>query len=78
MRTRFTIFGVSLVAALALAAPSSAHIAGPCNPSEGPGHSEFAQHHVAAMAKEGMLGEGGHKPGAHRGFSACNPSENRP
>jgi hypothetical protein len=56
----------------------SFHIAGPCNAGEDPGHSEFAKHHVAPMAQAGMLGAGGHIPGSHRGFSACNPSENRP
>ena len=58
--------------------PVSAHIAGPCAENPGPGHSEFAEHHIVPMAQAGMLGAGGHKPGAHRGFSACNPSENRP
>jgi hypothetical protein len=68
----------SLGAALALPAPAAAHQAGPCNTSEEPGHSEFAKHHVVPFAQEGELGAGGHKPGSHRGMSACEPSENRP
>ena len=59
-------------------APVSAHQAGPCAKTSEPGHSEFARHHIVPLAQAGMLGAGGHKPGAHRGFSACNPSENRP
>jgi hypothetical protein len=50
------------------------HQAGPCNAAPEPGHSEFAQHHVVPLAQAGALGAGGHTPGAHRGFSACNPS----
>ena len=58
-----------------IAAPAFAHIEG--NPSVAtnePGHSEFAQHHIAAKAQEGLLGAGGHVPGTHQGFSVCNPS----
>jgi hypothetical protein len=67
------------LAALAFAAPSSAsHQAGPCNTEDEPGHSEFAEHHIVPFAKGGMLGAGGHKPGAHGGMSLCSPSENRP
>ena len=62
----------------AVAAPASAHIAGPCAPGTEPGHSEFARHHIVPLAQQGMLGAGGHIPGTHHGFSACNPSENRP
>jgi hypothetical protein len=79
MRRRLAAVLSSGLAALALAAPSSAdHLAGPCNEGDNPGHSEFAQHHVATFAQAGMLGAGGHKPGEHRGYSACGPSENRP
>ena len=78
MRTRLIASSAGILAALAFAAPGSAHQAGPCTPSGDPGHSEFAQHHVVPFAHEGSLGEGGHKPGTHRGMSACDPSENRP
>jgi hypothetical protein len=79
MRTRFMTLAAGILAALAFAAPSGAgHNAGPCNTEEGPGHSEFAEHHIVPLAQAGMLGAGGHKPGQHGGMSACNPSENRP
>ena len=82
MRLRLSLFAAAAVAALAFAGSASAHHnVGPCGNATvagEPGHSEFAQHHVAPQAREGMLGAGGHKPGMHRGFSACNPSENRP
>jgi hypothetical protein len=60
--------------ALTVGAPAFAHDAGPCAQTAEPGHSEYAQHHVVFQAHEGTLGAGGHTPGAHRGFSACNPS----
>jgi hypothetical protein len=61
--------------ALTVGAPAFAHQAGPCAGEDtDPGHSEFAKHHIVPFAQEGELGEGGHKPGTHRGFSACNPS----
>ena len=53
---------------------ASAHEAGPCNASGEPGNSDYAQHHIVALAHEGHLGNGGHKPGTHAGFSLCNPS----
>ena len=74
MRRRLLVLAGSVAAALVLAAPSAAHQAGPCNEAGEPGHSDFAQHHVVPFAQAGMLGAGGHVPGAHRGFSACNPS----
>ncbi len=60
---------------LMAAAPAfAAHPGPPCVPTADPGHSEFAKHHIVPLAQAGGLGEGGHKPGEHRGFSACNPS----
>ncbi len=50
------------------------HNVGPCNESGEPGNSDYAQHHIVPLAKSGGLGDGGHKPGSHQGFSACNPS----
>ncbi|MFP4635449.1 MAG: hypothetical protein ACLFRD_06280 [Nitriliruptoraceae bacterium] len=58
------------------AAPAAAHFAGPCNDSDGdgaPSGREYAQHHIAAGARDGIIGQE-HKPGSHRGFSACDPS----
>lgn len=65
---------VSMVSVLMVATPAFAHQAGPCNESGEPGHSDFAQHHIVPFAQEGELGAGGHIPGTHQGFSACNPS----
>jgi hypothetical protein len=61
----------ALLLALGAAAPAAAHNAGPCNETGGPGHSDYAQHHIVPAAQAGMLGNGGHKPGEHRGYSAC-------
>ena len=66
-----TLIAVGMLV-LAYAVPASAHTAGPCN-GEGTGH-DYAKHHISAMAKDGGLGNDGHKPGAHKGFSVCNPS----
>ena len=61
----------SVVSVLMVSGPAFAHQAGRCTPSDDPGHSEFAQHHIVPFAQEGMLGAGGHKPGEHRGFGGC-------
>lgn len=68
------ILAFATVTALTLGAPAFAHDAGPCAETAEPGHSEYAKHHVVVQAHEGTLGAGEHTPGAHRGFSACNPS----
>jgi hypothetical protein len=65
---------VPLLLALGLAAPALAHQAGPCGDTTEPGHSGFAQHHIVPFAQEGALGAGGHIPGTHQGYSACDPS----
>jgi hypothetical protein len=62
------------MAALTVGAPVFAHDAGPCAETADPGNSEYAKHHVVFQAHEGTLGADGHTPGAHQGFSACNPS----
>ncbi|OLS29289.1 MAG: hypothetical protein HeimC2_01370 [Candidatus Heimdallarchaeota archaeon LC_2] len=57
---------------------TSAHTAPPCNDTNDDGSSsghEYAKHHISALAKSGGLGNDGHKPGAHNGFSVCNPSD---
>jgi hypothetical protein len=75
MRKRLLVLAVSTIAALALAVPASAdHNAGPCNTEEGAGNSQYAEHHIVPLAQSGGLGNGGHKPGAHGGYSACDPS----
>ena len=64
---------LAMMTALTVGTPAFAHQGGPCatvEPDE-PGHSEFAMHHIVPFAEVGGLGEGGHKPGEHRGFSLC-------
>ena len=69
----------ALVAASALAlatvGAASAHPTGPCfdpaTPTVTYSGAEYAAHHISALAKEGMLGNGGHKPGGHQGYSLC-------
>ncbi|WP_108025028.1 hypothetical protein [Melghirimyces profundicolus] len=53
---------------------AEAHQAPPCNDSNGdgsPSGQEYAHHHIVPMAQSGHLGNDGHKPGTHRGFSVC-------
>jgi hypothetical protein len=72
MRKRLiaVVIGVGLAVG-SLAGPAAAHDAGPCGATVDPGHSEFAIHHVVALAHDGELGAGGHAPGAHQGYSSC-------
>jgi hypothetical protein len=68
---------VSALSVMTFSAPAFGHQAGKCpeDPDgDDPGHSEVAEHHVVPAAQEGALGEGGHNPGEHQGFSACDPS----
>ncbi len=62
---------IALVAAgliaLASAVPTFAHQA-PCDEST-PGHSSYALHHVAPLAKEGGISAHDHLPGSHRGYA---------
>jgi len=64
-----------VIVVLALWVPAaSAQLAGPCDDSDGdglPSGREYAQHHISAFAKAGMLGGEGHIPGSHQGFSVC-------
>ena len=69
MRKLFIIALVLLIALVSVI-PVFAHNAGPCNDSGGPGHSDYAQHHIVPAT----LGNDAHKPGAHQGYSVCNPS----
>lgn len=67
-------FGAGLLGAAALPGVASAHNAGPCNDDDGdgtPSGYEYATHHIVAAAHEGALGNEGHKPGTHMGFSLC-------
>ena len=71
----------ALTAALTLgaAAPAGADNLGPCNDGEFRSSetgftvasgANYAKHHILPAT----LGNDAHKPGAHKGFSACNPS----
>ena len=74
MRRTLAAFFAAVALAAALAVPASAHSAPPCNDTNGdgsPSGAEYAAHHIRALAVEGGLGAGGHKPGTHRGFSLC-------
>lgn len=66
---------LALAGLMALSAvPAYAHSAPPCNDSnmDGmPSGREYAKHHIVPLAHDGALGNEGHKPGAHRGFSVC-------
>ena len=74
MARRITASFAGLLLALALALPVAAHSASPCNDTDGdsaPSGRDYAAHHIKALATTGMLGNGGHKPGSHQGFSLC-------
>lgn len=71
MRRRLATVLVAVMATMALAVGASAHSAPPCNDSGEPGNSDYAKHHIVALAKDGALGNNGHKPGTHQGFSLC-------
>jgi hypothetical protein len=78
MYKRIAVVLLVLIVALVAVVPAFAHSAGPCEDSDGDGRAsgrEYAQHHIRSLALEGGLGEGGHKPGAHQGFSICNASD---
>ncbi len=74
MRKRIAAGFAGIALALALAAPVAAHSAPPCNDTDGdgsPSGRDYATHHIRPLAQDGALGNGGHKPGSHRGFSLC-------
>jgi hypothetical protein len=72
------LFLLVLVFAIALMAFTPALAAPPCNDTNedgSPSGYEYGQYHIKEAAHAGILGHI-HKPGAaHKGFSACNPSE---
>ncbi len=78
MRRLLLLLTVAVVMAammVASAMPAFAHDAGPCEQTDEPGHSEYAQHHVVPTAgHEDPTGQTNHYPGVHQGFSFCNPS----
>lgn len=71
MRRRISLIGGIVAASMALSLSALAHNAPPCNDSGEPGNSDYAQHHIVPLAKDGSLGQL-HKPGTlHQGFSTC-------
>lgn len=72
MKKLISVAVLTVVLSVAAVVPASA--APPCNDANGDGSPsgvEFAQSHIVPLATAGMLGEGGHKPGTHMGFSIC-------
>jgi hypothetical protein len=72
---RIVVLLLVIAVVMVMAVPAAfAHMAPPCNDTNAdgsPSGHEYAQHHIVPMAKAGALGNEGHKPGAHRGFSVC-------
>jgi hypothetical protein len=66
-RNLFLLLVAVLVFSFMISGVGLAHTAGPCS---GDG-SDYAQHHIVPLAKDQMLGNDGHKPGMHKGFSVC-------
>ena len=65
---RWLALAAVLAAFMLMMIPAAmAHNAGPCNDSGEPGNSDYAQHHIVPAD----LGNDGHVPGTHRGFSLC-------
>ncbi len=58
-----------LILLMMTATTAFAHTTGPCNGDKT--GQEYAEHHIVEFAKAGNLGNDGHKPGSHKGFSVC-------
>ena len=71
MKRKLIIVVIVMLIALVTVFPAFADDLGPCNESDGPGHSDYAKHHIASLAKDGNLGNDAHKPGSHQGYSLC-------
>lgn len=69
MRKRIALVAGLTTAWMTLGLGASADNLGPCN-GEGPGNSGYAEHHIAFMAQNGLIGSA-HVPGTHQGFSLC-------
>lgn len=81
MKRKLLVVVMVLVFTLMSVVPAFAHAAPPCADSGDPGHSDYARHHISVLAKAGDLGRVDHDgdgiahvPGAHQGYSLCNPS----
>ena len=71
MRRRLAVGLITVAVTMFLATAASAHAGSPCNDNGEPGNSDYAAHHIIALPHAGALGDDGHKPGVHRGFSVC-------
>ncbi len=75
MRRRLAVVLATVALMMVMVVPSAlAHNGGPCNDSGEPGNSDYAEHHIAFLAKSGGIGQPGvvHNPGVgHQGFSVC-------
>lgn len=72
MRNRLVVLVTTLAFVVVMAGTALAHpVAGPvCDDATKPGHSEYAQNHIAHAAQEGGIIGHAHKPGkAHRGWA---------
>ena len=69
MKRNLIIVLIVMLIVLVTAVPAFADSLPPCNDSGDPGNSDYAKHHIAFLAKNGALGNEGHKPGSHQGFS---------
>jgi hypothetical protein len=79
IRIRPILLSILISSLLGLSA-SFAHSAPPCNDSDGdgsPSGKEYSEHHIVPLAQDGALGNDGHKPGSHQGFSLCEPGEEK-
>lgn len=72
MKRTLAVAFSGLALSVATAGAAAAHSAPPCNDSGEPGNSDYAQHHIVPLAKQGALGTPhDHVPGTHQGFSIC-------
>ena len=60
MRRIMLVLMVVSMFVVMLAPAAFAHDGGPCNDSGGPGHSDYARHHIVVATP-------GHVPGTHQG-----------
>jgi len=71
MKRTMLIVLIVIIISLVAVFSASADQLGPCNEGSGEGNSNYAKHHIVVHAKNGTLGNEGHKPGSHQGFSLC-------
>ncbi|HEX6221978.1 MAG TPA: hypothetical protein VF115_12860 [Acidimicrobiia bacterium] len=71
MRKRLVVLMLTLALLMVMAGTALAHpVAGPVCDADMPGHSEYAQNHIAHAAQEGGIIGHMHKPGKlHHGWA---------